>query len=131
MSPHRVVSPARRLTHGDVVAIALPITLSNATTPLVGFVDTLAIGQLGAAHLIGGVAIAANIFNAIYWGFGFLRMGTTGFTSQAVGAADRTEVAANLFRALLIAGLAGALVVLLQAPLARGALWFMGASPEV
>jgi len=130
-SSHRVVSPERRLSHRDVVAIALPITLSNATTPLVGFVDTLAIGQLGAAHLIGGVAIAANIFNAIYWGFGFLRMGTTGLTSQAVGAADRTEVAANLFRALLIAGIAGALVILLQGPLARGALWFMGASSNV
>ena len=131
MSTATEVRADRRLTHRDVAMIALPITLSNATTPLVGFVDTVAVGQLGAAHLIGGVAIAANIFNAIYWGFGFLRMGTTGLTAQAVGAGDRTEVAANLYRALLIAGLAGGLIVVFQVPLARGALWFMGASAEV
>jgi MATE family multidrug resistance protein len=131
MAATSLVSADRRLTHRDVAVVALPITLSNATTPLVGFVDTAVIGQLGEAHLIGGVAIAANIFNAIYWGFGFLRMGTTGLTAQAAGASDSTEIAANLFRALLVAGLAGALIVLLQVPLARGALWFMGASSAV
>jgi MATE family multidrug resistance protein len=131
MAATSLVSADRRLTHRDVAVVALPITLSNATTPLVGFVDTAVIGQLGEAHLIGGVAIAANIFNALYWGFGFLRMGTTGLTAQAAGAADSTEVAANLFRALLVAGLAGALIVIFQAHIAHGALWFMGASPAV
>lgn len=126
-----VVAPGRRLTHVDIAALALPITLSNATTPLVGFVDTLAVGQLGLPHLIGGVAIASNVFNAIYWGFGFLRMGTTGLTAQAAGAADATEVAANLARALLVALAAGGFIVLVQAPLWRGAIWFMGASPAV
>jgi len=131
MAATSLVSADRRLTHRDVAVVALPITLSNATTPLVGFVDTAVIGQLGEAHLIGGVAVAANIFNALYWGFGFLRMGTTGLTAQAAGASDSTEVAANLFRALLVAGLAGALIVVFQAQIAQGALWFMGASPAV
>lgn len=131
MTAPAVVSKERPLSHRDVAMIALPITLSNATTPLVGFVDTLAVGQLGAAYLIGGVAIAANIFNALYWGFGFLRMGTTGLTAQAAGARDGTEIAANLFRALLVACLGGGLMVLFQSPLANGAMWFMGASPAV
>lgn len=131
MTATTLVSADRQLTHRDVAVVALPITLSNATTPLVGFVDTAVIGQLGEAHLIGGVAIAANIFNALYWGFGFLRMGTTGLTAQAAGASNATEIAANLFRALLVAGLAGVLIVLFQAPIARGALWFMGASSAV
>jgi len=66
---------ARPIGHRDVVAIALPIMLSNATVPLIGFVDTVVVGQLGQAHLIGAVAVGATIFNFLYWGFGFLRMG--------------------------------------------------------
>ena len=63
----------------DVLLIAAPIMLSNATTPLIGFVDATVVGQLGSAQLIGGVAMASVMFNAIYWGFSFLRMSTTGF----------------------------------------------------
>jgi MATE family multidrug resistance protein len=99
---------ARPIGHRDVVAIALPIMLSNATVPLIGFADTVVVGQLGQAHLIGAVAVGATIFNFLYWGFGFLRMGTTGLTAQALGAQDGQEVAANLYRALLIAVGAGA-----------------------
>jgi hypothetical protein len=72
------------LRHRDVLLIAVPIIISNVTTPLIGFVDTAVIGRLGVAHLIGGVAIGAVLFNMLYWGFGFLRMGTTGLTAQAV-----------------------------------------------
>jgi len=131
MTATPVVAVERPLTHRDVARLALPITLSNATVPLVGFVDTLAIGQLGEAHLIGGIAIAANVFNAIFWGFGFLRMGTTGLTAQATGAGNGPEVAANLYRALLVAFAIGGAIVLLQVPLAAGVFWFMGASAEV
>ena len=56
-----------RLRHRDVTSIALPIILSNATVPLVGYVDTVVIGQqVGAAHLIGGVALSSVIFSNIY-----------------------------------------------------------------
>lgn len=132
-SPSAVVGAAeadRAVTHRDVIAIALPIMLSNATTPLIGLVDTMVIGQVGAAHLIGGVAIAANIFGFIYWMFAFLRMGTTGFTAQAVGARDHIEVTACLRRAVLVACACGALLIVLQVPLIRTALALMGASPE-
>ena len=73
------------LRHRDVLLIPVPIIISNVTTPLIGFVDAAVIGRLGVAHLIGGVAIGAVLFNMLYWGFGFLRMGTTGLTAQAVG----------------------------------------------
>jgi MATE family, multidrug efflux pump len=127
----RVSGSGRPIRHRDVVAIALPIMLSNATTPLIGFADTVVVGRLGEAHLIGAVAVAANIFNFLYWSFGFLRMGTTGLTAQAVGAGDRSEAAANLYRALLIALGAGVLMIAVQGLIAFVAFTFMAASPAV
>jgi len=77
---------AGALTHARVLRIALPIVISNATVPLLGAVDTAVVGQLGQAAPIGAVGIGAMILSAIYWVFGFLRMGTTGLASQAHGA---------------------------------------------
>ena len=122
---------ARPIGHREVVAIALPIMLSNATVPLIGFADTVVVGQLGQAHLIGAVAIGATIFNFLYWGFGFLRMGTTGLTAQALGAQDGPEVAANLHRALLIALAAGLAMIAAQSLIAWAAFQIMGASEAV
>lgn len=134
MQPHMTEGPGvspRAISHRDVVAIALPIMLSNATVPLIGFADTVVVGQLGQPHLIGAVAIGATIFNFLYWGFGFLRMGTTGLTAQALGAQDGPEVAANLYRALIIALAAGLVMIIAQALIALAAFQIMGASQEV
>ena len=103
--------------HRRVLAIAIPIVLSNVTVPILGAVDTGVVGQMGAAAPIGAVGIGAIILTAFYWIFGFLRMGTTGLTSQAHGAGDGPEVAALLSRALLVAGVAGAGLIALQGPL--------------
>ncbi len=128
----RVRATPARDCHRDVALIAVPIIFSNATQPLVGYVDVVVIGQqAGAGHLIGGVTIASVIFNNIYWIFGFLRMGTTGLTAQATGAGDRPEIAANLFRALVIAAGAGLLLVASQAALIGFFLWAMGGSERV
>ncbi|WP_088343086.1 MULTISPECIES: MATE family efflux transporter [Rhodomicrobium] len=105
------------LTYARVLAISLPIILSNITTPLLGLTNTAVIGQLGEAYLIGAVALGATIFTLLFWAFGFLRMGTTGLTAQADGAGDQAEVSVNLARALLLAGGAGTSLLLLQAPL--------------
>lgn len=119
------------LGHRDVLKIALPITLSNATVPLIGFVDTAVVGQLGQPHVMGAVAIGAVIFNILYWTFGFLRMGTTGLTAQALGAQDQREIAGHLLRALLVAAVGGVLLVALQWPIRGAALWLTGGSAEV
>ncbi len=105
------------LTHQRVLSLVTPIILMGLTTPLLGFVDTAVIGQLGVASLIGAVAVGALIFTFLFWAFGFLRMGTTGLTAQALGANDPDEIRAALGRALLIAGIAGCLLLLLQIPL--------------
>jgi len=118
-------------TLGRVLALAVPIMLANASTPLIGFVDAVVVGRLGDAALIGGVALGAAIFNAIYWCVGFLRMSTTGFAAQALGARDGVEIAATLARALLVALVLGVAVVIFQAPIRAGFQWFLGGSPAV
>ncbi len=119
------------LTHARVLRIALPIVLSNATVPILGAVDTGVVGQMGLAAPIGAVGLGAVILTALYWVFGFLRMGTTGLAAQALGRGDRAEVSALLTRALLIAGAAGLSIVVLQRPLFAGAFALAPASAEV
>lgn len=119
------------LTHRRVLAIALPIVLSNATVPILGLVDTGVVGQLGQAAPIGAVGIGAVILTTFFWIFGFLRMGTTGLASQAHGAGDQREVTAVLTRAVLMGAGCGLALVLLQWPLFRLAFLVSPASPEV
>ena len=119
------------LSHRDVLLIAVPITLSNATVPLIGFVDTVVIGQLGQAHLLGAIALSAAVFSFIYFMFNFLRMGTTGLTAQAVGAKNVSEVAASLVRALILATAIGLALIILHIPIKHLALSLMGASDRV
>ncbi|WP_072385542.1 MATE family efflux transporter [Hyphomicrobium sp. CS1BSMeth3] len=118
------------VTHASLLKIAVPITLSNATVPLIGYVDTAVIGQLGQAHLIGAVGIGGVIFSVLYWTFSFLRMGTTGLTAQAYGARDGREIAGHLLRALGVAVFFGVVLVILQGPIAKTAFWLIGPSRE-
>src|SRR5258708_39073139 len=89
-----------RITHARVLAIAVPMPLSNATTPLLGVVATAVIGRLGQAHLLGAVAMSSVVFDCLFWLFAFLRMSTVALTAQALGAGDQVEERATLMRAL-------------------------------
>lgn len=113
--------------HWRVLMLAWPIILSNLSVPLVGIVDTAVVGQLEDAKYMGAVAIGATIFSSVFWVFGFLRMGTTGFVSQASGANDSREVSFSLLRALSIAVVLGLLLILLQTPVGWLSLSLMGA----
>ena len=108
---------ARGATHREVLALALPIMLSNVSTPLLGVVDTAIVGRIPDPAHVGAVAVGALIFSFVFWGFGFLRMGTTGLTAQALGADDEREVRAGLVRALLIAIGCGLVLIALQWPI--------------
>jgi len=99
------------------LALALPIMLSNVSTPLLGVVDTAVVGRIPDPAHVGAVAIGALIFSFAFWGFGFLRMGTTGLTAQALGAGDEREVRAGLVRALLVASGCGVALIALQVPI--------------
>ena len=123
-------APARALTHSRVLRIALPVVISNVTVPLIGVVDTGVVGQMGAAAPIGAVGMGAMILTAVYWIFGFLRMGTTGLTSQAFGAGQGGEVAALLTRVLLVGLGAGAALIAVQVPVFAAAFALAPASAE-
>ena len=125
------MTDARAVTHRRVLAVALPIVLSNATVPILGAVDTGVVGQLGEAAPIGAVGIGAIVLAALYWIFGFLRMGTTGFAAQALGRGDMEEGAAILTRGLVIGMAGGLAIVMAQVPLFWGAFRVSPASAEV
>lgn len=124
-----LMTPA--ITHARVARIAVPVVLSNATVPLLGAVDTAVIGQLGQAAPLGAVGMGAVVLATLYWAFGFLRMSTSGLAAQAEGARDAAERSAVLLRALMVALLAGAALILLQAPLFAAAFAIAPASAEV
>ncbi|MCB5175607.1 MULTISPECIES: MATE family efflux transporter [Microvirga] len=119
------------VTHWRMLALALPMTLSHVTTPLLGLVDATVIGRLGEAHLLGAVALGAVIFDFVFWSFGSLRMATAGLTAQATGAGDRHQVDCTLARALLVGAVVGLLLILLQWPIATIAFSVAGASAAV
>ena len=105
--------------------------IANVSIPLLGAVDTAVMGHLPDAKFLGAVAVGAVLFNFIYWGFGFLRMGTTGLVAQAFGASDASEVRAIFRRALMLAAVIGAGLWIVQVPLLWAALNIIDASPEV
>lgn len=119
------------ITSRRVLNVAIPIVISNATYPILGAVDTGVIGQMGLAAPIGAVGIGAIILAAIFWVFGFLRMGTTGLVAQARGAGDVPETGALLVRGLMIGVSAGIVFILVQWPLFWGAFQIAPASAEV
>ena len=114
-----------------VWTISWPIVLSNLSVPMVGAVDTAIMGHLPDPVYIGAVALGAMVFNFLYWGFGFLRMGTTGFVAQALGADDMDGLRAVLARAFALAVGIGTLVLLLQYPMVKASLWLLDASDRV
>ena len=97
--------------------MAWPFIVANASVPLLGIVDTAVIGNTGSVVDLGAIALGALIFSFVYWSFGFLRMGTTGFIARADGAGDKTEVRAIFGRSCLIAVAVGLLLLILQWPI--------------
>ena len=120
-----------KVTTAQVFAIAGPAMVANLTTPLIGIVSTTAIGRLGDATLLGGVAMASVLFDCMFWLFAFLRMSTVAFTAQSLGAGETTELRAILVRGFIVAALIGTALILLQVPLATVLLGAMGGSEGV
>ncbi|MBN1300995.1 MAG: MATE family efflux transporter [Melioribacteraceae bacterium] len=97
-----------------ILKLAVPNILSNLSVPLLSSVDTAVVGHLEGIYYLGAIAIGSMIFNFIYWGFGFLRMGTTGITAQAYGSKNKFRIAEIFFRSLLIAVIIGIILIVLR-----------------
>ncbi|KQT60672.1 MULTISPECIES: MATE family efflux transporter [unclassified Aureimonas] len=102
------------VTNGEVLRIAVPMTLAFLTQPLLGITDTAVIGRLGNAELLAGLVVGALIFDFAFLTFNFVRSGTTGLTAQAFGAEDEAEMQAVFWRAVILALVIGAALVVLQ-----------------
>lgn len=115
----------------QILRLAIPNIISNVTIPLLGMVDLAIMGHLGSEIYVGAIALGVIIFNFIFWGFGFLRMGTSGFTAQAYGARDLGEMITILARSLVVALGAGLLIVVLQKPIVLLSFYLIHGSAEV
>src|SRR5215831_20136766 len=123
-APH----PSSKVTTSQVFAIAGPAMIANLTTPLIGIVSTAAIGRLGEPALLGGVAMASVIFDCLFWLFAFVRMSTTAFAAQSLGAGQTAELRVILVRGFIVAAVIGIALILLQVPLISALLGAMGGS---
>lgn len=125
--------PVRPFTvaHRDVLKIAIPMMVAYLSTPLVGLVATGVIAHMRDETLVGGVALASVIFDVIFVTFNFLRGATTGFTAQSMGAGDRIGEQRMLLSGLMIAFVAGLLLLVFQVPIGALGMAAMGADGAV
>lgn len=117
--------------HRRVLGLALPIIAANLTQPVLSTVDTAIAGHLPGASSLGGVALGGLFFNIVFWGFGFLRMSTTGLAAMAHGAGDRVVLRGHLLRAMALALAVGMALIAVKAPLTDGAIRLLGGSHAV
>lgn len=114
-----------------ILQIAFPAIVSNITVPLLSLVDVAIVGHLGSPVYLGAIAVGGMLFSFIYWIFVFLRMGTSGMTSQALGRRDLPETMHLLLRSQAVAVGVGVLLIALQVPITRLAFLFIHTTPDV
>ena len=115
----------------EFVEQALPNIFSNLSAPLAGLIDTAMLGHLPEIDSLAGVALAGVIFSYVYWGFGFLRMGTTGLTAKARGAEDKAGVADAFYRGMVLAISIASLLVLFRQGIGSLGFYVLNGPPEV
>lgn len=118
-------------SYRQMLLLALPIILANSATPLLGLVDTAVIGNVGTVADLGAIALGGLLFNFLFWGFGFLRMSTSGYVAQATGRGDALDITATVLRGLVLAIAIGLILILFQWPLLEAAMWLFGAGEQV
>ena len=124
-------APEMNIRDRQILQIALPSIVSNITVPLLGMIDVAIVGHMGSPVYIGAVAVGSMIFNLVYWLFGFLRMGASGLTAQALGRRDLTEVTRLLVLSVGVALGIALLLIVLQVPLKWLMFWLIGPTTDV
>ena len=114
-----------------ILNLAIPNIISSISVPLIGIVDMALMGRMPSADYIGGVALGSLILNFIYWGFGFLRFGTSGFTSQALGRRDLEGSFHVLIRAGAIGLISGVILIVIQGPISCAGFRILNGEPHV
>ena len=112
----RSIKYSTKFSKKQIILLSIPVFFSNIAIPLVGLVDTGLMGNLGETKFLSSMSIATSVMTMIVWSFGFLRMGTVGIVSQALGKGDYNEIVKTLLRNLVIAALI-ALTIIISKPL--------------
>jgi MATE family multidrug resistance protein len=115
----------------EILRLAIPNIISNLSIPLISLVDIGLMGHLDSAEYILTIGFGVMIFNFVYWGFGFLRMGTSGFTAQEYGKQNDKECLLVLGRALLVAVIGSIFLIALKTPLLKLSLLLIDTTPDV
>jgi MATE family multidrug resistance protein len=114
-----------------ILDLAIPNIISSISVPLIGIVDMALMGRMPSSDYIGGVALGSLILNFIYWGFGFLRFGTSGFTSQSLGRRDIEGSFHVLIRAVTLGLISGVILIIIQGPLSWAGFRILNGEPIV
>jgi MATE family multidrug resistance protein len=117
--------------HRKIIVIAIPMILSNVTTPLMGLVDTAVLGHMQGVYFLAGASVAALIITQLYWLCGFLRMTTTGLSAQAKGSKDKSQLNQSMFQGIVIGFLLGCLLLLAQDSILALGLYFANSTPVI
>jgi MATE family multidrug resistance protein len=117
--------------HQKIIVIAIPMILSNVTTPLMGLVDTAVLGHMQDTYYLAGASVAALIITQLYWLCGFLRMTSTGLSAQAKGSKNHNQLSQSLFQGVYIGFLLGCVLLLLQDGILALGLYFADATPVI
>ncbi len=115
----------------EIFRLAIPNTVSAITVPVLGMVDMAIMGHLDSEIYLDAIALGGVIFSFIYSVFSFLRMGTAGFVAQYYGQENTAKQVITLYRVLLLALLAGVLLIVLQLPVEKISFWLLDATPAV
>ena len=97
-----------------ILKLSIPIFFANLAIPLVGIIDTALMGNLGNLSYLSATSVAANLFSMIFWSFGFLRMGTVGMVSQALGQNNYQEILNIILRNLFFVLIISIFIIFLQ-----------------
>ena len=125
-----------------IIAIALPVLLANLAMPLQSVIDTAIVGNMNETAKLAGMGLAIQLLSLLLVSFNFLQYASSGLSAQALGQLanhadnnDRTATTASpllsiLQRALLLAFLIGAVLLLAKPWLIDVGLQALSANPE-
>jgi MATE family multidrug resistance protein len=129
-------------SYKHIIAIALPVLLANLAMPLQSVIDTAIVGNMNETAKLAGMGLAIQLLSLLLVSFNFLQYASSGLSAQALGHLanhadnnDRTATTASpllsiLQRALLLAFLIGAVLLLAKPWLIDVGLQALSANPE-
>ena len=116
---------------GPILRLALPSVAASLSVPIIGFADTILVGHLDQVAMLGAVSVGAVVFDVIFWGLGFFRMGTTALVAQAFGARELERCRGILFQSAAMALLLGFVLVTLRDVIGEVGFGIAGPTDEV